>query len=85
MCWVFRSFNHKVHTIRSNKIALTAYYDKMQMVDSYTCVPFGYVENKLWYHIMSNAIISTVYVEPSGYGSIKSTFKDAKEKDKQLN
>ena len=37
-----RSFEHKVYTIKTPKIALTAYYDKMYMTDSNTCVPFGY-------------------------------------------
>ena len=40
-----RSFNHKVYTIKTNKIALTAYYDKMYMIDGNNCVPFGYENN----------------------------------------
>ena len=40
-----RSFNHKVYTIKTNKIALTAYYDKMYMTDGNNCVPFGYENN----------------------------------------
>ena len=37
-----RSFNHNVFTHTTPKIALTSYYDKMKMIDSNTCVPFGY-------------------------------------------
>ena len=37
-----RSFNHNVVTFRTEKIALTSYYDKMKMIDGNTCVPFGY-------------------------------------------
>ena len=37
-----RSFNHQLYTYRDNKIALTSYYDKMKMLDSINCVPFGY-------------------------------------------
>ena len=37
-----RSFSHKVYTIKTNKIALTCYYDKMHMIDGNNCVPFGY-------------------------------------------
>ena len=40
-----RSFNHKVYTIKTNKIALTAYYDKMHMIDGNNCVPIGYENN----------------------------------------
>ena len=40
-----RSFNHKVYTIKTNKIALTAYYDEMHMIDGNSCVPFGYENN----------------------------------------
>ena len=42
-----RSFEHKVYTIKTPKIALTAYYDKMYMTDSNTCVPFGYEKIKV--------------------------------------
>ena len=38
-----RSFDHNVYTFRTEKIALTSYYDKMNMVDGNTCVPFGYI------------------------------------------
>ena len=40
-----RSFNHKVYTIKTNKIVLTCYYDKMHMIDGNNCVPFGYEKN----------------------------------------
>ena len=38
-----RSFNHNVVTFGAEKFALTSFYDKMHMVDSNTCVPFGYI------------------------------------------
>ena len=38
----FRSFNHQVYTVKTNKTALTAYYDKMYMPDNNTRLPFGY-------------------------------------------
>jgi hypothetical protein len=38
----FRSFNHQIYTVKTNKTALTSYYDKMYMLDSNTCIPFGY-------------------------------------------
>ena len=37
-----RSFNHQLYTIKTNKTALTSYYDKMYMPDNNTCYPFGY-------------------------------------------
>ena len=37
-----RSFNHQLFTYVQNKTALTSFYDKMHMIDSNTCVPFGY-------------------------------------------
>jgi hypothetical protein len=37
-----RSYNHNVSSIVEKKVALTSYYDKMLMVDSINCVPFGY-------------------------------------------
>ena len=37
-----RSFNHQLYTIQQEKIALTAWYDKMAMLDRIHCVPFGY-------------------------------------------
>ena len=41
----FRSFNHQIYTVKTNKTALTAYYDKMFMSDHNTCKPFGYYKN----------------------------------------
>ena len=38
----FRSFEHQVYTVKTNKTALTAYYDKMYMIDKNNCVPYGY-------------------------------------------
>ena len=38
----FRSFNHQIYTVKTNKTALTSYYDKMFMTDANNCVPFGY-------------------------------------------
>ena len=40
-----RSFGHEIYTYKTNKIALTSYYDKMFMVDGNNCVPFGYKPN----------------------------------------
>ena len=37
-----RSFDHNVYTFRTENIALTSYYDKLNMIDGNTCVPFGY-------------------------------------------
>ena len=37
-----RSFNHNVYTLAQTKVALTSWYDKMIMLDSVNCVPFGY-------------------------------------------
>ena len=41
-----RSFGHEIYTYKTNKVALTSYYDKMFMSDSNTCTPFGYYKNK---------------------------------------
>jgi hypothetical protein len=38
----FRSFNHEVYTYENDKIALSSFYDKMQMIDSINNIPFGY-------------------------------------------
>ena len=38
-----RCFNHQLFTYVENKTALTPYYDKMQLIDKNTCVPFGYL------------------------------------------
>jgi len=37
-----RSFSHQIYTYKQNKVALTSYYDKMELQDSINCVPFGY-------------------------------------------
>ena len=37
-----RSFNHQLYTFKQQKIALTSFYDKMQMIDKINCVPYGY-------------------------------------------
>ena len=42
-----RSFDHQLYTLKTNKTALTAYYDKMYMSDRNTCSPFGYYKNKI--------------------------------------
>ena len=42
-----RSFDHQLYTVKTNKTALTAYYDKMYMSDRNTCSPFGYYKNKI--------------------------------------
>ena len=38
-----RSFNHQLYTVKQNKIVLTSCYDKMRILDTINCVPFGYV------------------------------------------
>lgn len=42
-----RSFEHQLYTVKTNKTALTAYYDKMFMNDKNTCSPFGYYKNNI--------------------------------------
>jgi hypothetical protein len=44
-CYVtsLRSFNHQIYTVKSEKIALNNFYDKMMMIDSIHCIPYGYV------------------------------------------
>ena len=37
-----RSHNQQLYTTAQNKVALTSYYDKMKMLNSIDCVPFGY-------------------------------------------
>ena len=37
-----RSIDHQLYTYKHPKVALTSYYDKMQMVNSLECVPYGY-------------------------------------------
>ena len=39
-----RSFKHELFLYSQTKVALTAYYDKMKMLDEINCVPFGYKE-----------------------------------------
>ena len=39
-----QSFNHQIYTYKRSKIALTSFYDKMCMLNSNDCVPFGYVK-----------------------------------------
>ena len=41
----FRSFEHQIYTVKTNKTALTAYYDKLYMIDNNNCVPYGYYKN----------------------------------------
>jgi hypothetical protein len=42
-----RSFDHQLYTVKTNKTALTTYYDKMFMSDNNTCSPYGYYKNNL--------------------------------------
>ena len=37
-----RSFNHQLYSYKTNKVALTSFYDKMEMVDEIKNVPYGY-------------------------------------------
>ena len=38
-----RSFDHQLYTHKTHgKVALSSFYDKMKMIDSINCVPFGY-------------------------------------------
>ena len=39
------SVGHQLYIVRNSKVALSAYYDKMVLVDSITCVPFGFKRN----------------------------------------
>ena len=39
---VIRSFDHQIYTYTTPKVVLTGYYDKMEMINSVDCVPFGY-------------------------------------------
>ena len=36
------SLNHQIYACKQNKIALTSFCDKMQMIDKVNCVPYGY-------------------------------------------
>ena len=42
-----RSFEHQLYTVKTNKTALTAYYDKFYMTDKDTCSPYGYYKNNI--------------------------------------
>ena len=42
-----RSFNHQLYTLRTEKVALTSFYDKLQLIDSINCVPYGYKHNQI--------------------------------------
>ena len=49
-----RSFNHQLYTYKNNKVCLTSYYDKMEMLDQKNCVPVGFkkvfkIENEYSY------------------------------------
>ena len=48
-CYVtsIRSFNHQIYTVKSEKIALNNFYDKMMMIDSIHCIPYGYKPSSL--------------------------------------
>ena len=37
-----RSFNHQLYTCKQHEIALTLFYDKMQMIDNINSIPYGY-------------------------------------------
>ena len=37
-----RSFNHQIYTCTTKQVVLTGYYDKIHMISSVDCVPFGY-------------------------------------------
>ena len=37
-----RSFDHQLYTYKAPKVALTGFYDKLEMVNEIDCVPFGY-------------------------------------------
>ena len=39
-----RSFNQQLFTYKNDKIALTSFYDKMKMLDSINCEPYGYIK-----------------------------------------
>ena len=38
-----RSFNQQIFTHVEDKVVLNSFYDKMKMVDSINCLPFGFV------------------------------------------
>ena len=41
-----RSFNHQLYTFKQQKIALTSFYDNMQMIDNSNCITYGYNPKK---------------------------------------
>jgi hypothetical protein len=52
-----RSFNQQLFTYKLDKIALTSFYDKMKMIDSINCEPYGYIKYE---HDDTNNIINEV-------------------------
>ena len=50
----FRSYDHEVITYLTPKIALSSFYDKMEMVDHSNCLPFGFFSNNKSIYINSN-------------------------------
>ena len=38
------SFSQQLFTYKQNNIALTSFYDKMKMLDSINCEPYGYIK-----------------------------------------
>jgi len=42
-----RSFNQQLFTYRQDKIAITSFYDKMKMLNSIDCEPFGFIDASL--------------------------------------
>ena len=38
-----RSFNHQLFTFVQEKVELSSYYDKMNMINYNECVPYGYI------------------------------------------
>jgi hypothetical protein len=42
-----RSFNQQLYTTCEDKIVLTSFYDKMVLVNSIDCLPFGFVSQIL--------------------------------------
>ena len=40
----FRSVRQQMYTVAQSKKALTTFYDKLQMQDAYTNLPYGYID-----------------------------------------
>ena len=40
-----RSFNHQLYTFKQQQLALTLFYDKMQMLGNINCIPYGLSRN----------------------------------------